>query len=555
MARTGGEMVVDQLLIEGADTVFNYPGESYLPILDALYSRRDAIKLIAARHEAGAANMADAYGKLTGRPGIVLVNRGPGATQASVGVHTARQDSTPLIVLVGQGPLEFLGRESFQEIDHRVFFKELTKWVDQVEDVDLIPEMVNQAYQVSLEGRPGPVALSLPEDLLAATSDAPNVSRHRIDRPLPSDDDVRATLDLLGAASAPLIIVGGGGWTQRTGELLQRFAEASHIPVVASFRCQDYIDNDSPSYIGYAGLAVHPDVADAIRSADVILALGARLGEATTSRYTLIDVHSQTQKLIHVHLDPDEPGSVYRADVAVNSDYEAFASALAKAPPLDSSGWAERSAKIRADYLDHLEPAPAPGDLNLAAVVRYVSDTVPDDAIITNGAGNFTVWAHRYHQFHRYRTQLGPTSGSMGYGVPAAVAAKVEHPERVVICWTGDGDASMSIMELAVAIQHGLNPIVLLVNNGMLATMRMHQERRFPGRVIGSDLVNPDFVALGKAFGAHSEAVTRTEDFPAAFQRCLESPVASLLELRIDPEQITPTTTLSGERARAAISA
>lgn len=455
-----------------------------------------------------------------------------------------------MVVLIGQGPLDFLGRESFQEIDHRMFFGELTKWSGQIDRVERVPEMVRRAYQIAVQGRPGPVALALPEDVLAAETDVADAAPHVVARPSPSDSDVQQVMEMIGEARRPLMIVGGGGWTAETGPLIQNFAEVNRLPVVASFRCQDYIDNDSPSYIGYSGLAVHPVVAGAILEADVLLVVGARLGEASTARYSLVDVRNQSQKLIHVHLGPEELGSVYRADLPINSGYEEFARLLSAHDPVDASKWQSWSETLRSDYLKHLEPVEAPGELNLAAVVRLVSNRVPRDAIVTNGAGNFTVWAHRYHQFHEYRTQLGPTSGSMGYGIPAAVAAKIAHPDRVVVCWTGDGDASMSIMELAVAMQYNLNPILLLVNNGMLATMRMHQERRYPGRVLGTDLVNPDFFELARSFGAHAERVGRTEEFEAAFERCLDAGVAALIDLRIDPEQLTPTSTLSGERSK-----
>ena len=550
MTRTGGQILVDQLRLQGADTVFSVPGESFLPVIDGLYDAQDAVRLVVARHEGAAANMADAHAKLTGKPGVVLVNRGPGATQASVGIHTAMQDSTPLIALIGQGPLGFLGRESFQEIDHRVFFSEITKWSGQIDVVDRIPEMIRRAYQIALQGRPGPVALSLPEDVLSDESDVQDSTRHVVSHPHPDPSEVEGVVKLIRAADSPTVVVGGGGWDREASDLLKEFVETNRLPVVASFRCQDYLDNDSPSYVGYAGLAVHPVVAEAVRDADLLLVVGARLGEASTSRYRLVDVARPSQKIAHVHRGPEEPGSVYPVEAAITSGYREFLSDLADVE-MDSSVWMNRTAALRAGYLENLEPADAPGPLNLAAVVRHVSNTVERDAIVTNGAGNFTVWAHRYHQFHEFRTQLGPTSGSMAYGVPAAVAAKIAQPDRTVVCWTGDGDASMSIMELATAVQYGLNPIVLLVNNGMLATMRMHQERRFPGRPIGTDLVNPDFVQLARSFGVHAERVERTQDFPAAFERCLQSDVASLVDIRLDPEQVTPTTTLSGERHRA----
>ncbi|MGB7859331.1 MAG: thiamine pyrophosphate-dependent enzyme, partial [Acidimicrobiia bacterium] len=467
------------------------------------------------------------------------------------GVHTAMQDSTPMLLLVGQGPIDFLGRESFQEIDFRSFFAGLTKWSGQVDRVERIPELIHRAFQISMQGRPGPVALSLPEDVIGGVADVPDAMPFNTATPHPDPADVQKALDMLSQAKRPLLIVGGGGWSARTGDLMQAFAERNHIPVVASFRCQDYVDNDSPSYIGYTGLAAHSVVAGAIGDSDLLLVVGARLGEASTARYSLVDVRNQRQRLIHVHRGAEELGAVYHADLPINSGYEEFAVALDRSAPVDSSGWSGWSTELRSGYLANLTPVDAPGDLNLARAVRHVSEVVPRDSIITNGAGNFTVWAHRYHQFHSYRTQLGPTSGSMGYGVPAAVAAKIRLRDRVVVCWTGDGDASMSIMELAVAMQHEVDPIILLVNNGMLATMRMHQERRYPGRVLGTDLVNPNFVELARAFGAHAERVERDEDFPAAFQRCLDSPVASLVELSIDPEQVTPTTTLTGERSAA----
>lgn len=548
--RDGGRILADQLALHGVDRVFTVPGESFLSLIDGIYEHGSQIDLVTARLEAGAANMADAHGKLTGRPGVCLVNRGPGAAHAAVGVHTAFQDSTPMVVLVGQGPLDFLERESFQEMDHRVFFSEMTKWSAQIDKTERIPEMIRKAFAVAQQGRPGPVSLALPEDVLSAHADVPDASPQALAVPAARADDIEAALELLGRAERPLVVVGGGGWTSDTSRLVRSFVEQAHLPVVASFRCQDYLDNDSPSYIGYSGLAVHPVVRRAFDECDVILSLGARLGEATTDGYTLVQVRGQRQRLIHVHRSAEELGSVFGADVAINSGYEEFARAIGAAGAPDGSAWAGWSSGLRDDYLANLEPQPAPGELNLAAVARHVSESQPE-AIVTNGAGNFTVWAHRYHQFHEYRTQLGPTSGAMGYGVPAAVAAKLVAPERVVICWTGDGDALMSIHELAVAMHHGVNPVVLLVNNGMLATMRMHQERRYPGRVIGTDLTNPDFIRMAESYGALALRVERTEDFPAALGKAVASPVASVIELVLDPEQLTPTVTLSGTREAA----
>ena len=551
MMRNGGRILIDQLRIHGVDTVYTVPGESFLPALDALYDARDEVRLITARHEGGAANMAEAHAKLTGTPSVCFVNRGPGATHAANGVHTAYQDSTPLIVFIGQGPRRFLDRESFQEIDHRVFFSELTKWSGQIEDPARIPELVSKAMHIALEGRPGPVALALPEDVLTEESDTADARAYRIARPHPGDEEMAELRAMLAASERPVMIVGGGGWTAAASRDLLAFAEANRIPTAASFRCQDYIDNHSDVYFGYGGLGIRPKLADRIEDADLLLVVGARLGEATTSRYSVVDVPTPRQTLVHVHLGPEELGSVYQADLPINAGYAEFARAARALDPVDHEAWGGWADAARADYLGDLELTDAPGDLDLAAVVRHVSSVLPPEAIITNGAGNFTVWAHRYYQFTLFRTQLGPTSGSMAYGIPAAVAAKVVHPDRPVVAFTGDGDALMSFQEIATAVQHDLDPVILLVNNGMLATMRMHQERRYPGRVHGTDLINPDFQALGASFGLHTELVERDDEFPAAFERALGAGRAALVELRIDPEQLTPGKTLSGTRAAA----
>lgn len=549
--RSGGSILVDQLRIHGVDTAYTVPGESFLPVLDALYEARDEVRLITARHEGGAANMAEAHAKLIGAPSVCFVNRGPGATHAANGVHTAFQDSTPLIVFIGQGPRGFLDRESFQEIDHRVFFSELTKWSGQIEEAARIPELMSKAMHIALEGRPGPVALSLPEDVLIEESDVPDARPYRLARPHPGAEEMAELRTMLAAAQRPVMILGGGGWTAEASRDILVFAEANRIPTAVSFRCQDYIDNDSEVYFGYGGLGIRPKLADRIRDADLLLVVGARLGEATTNRYSVVDIPTPRQRFVHVHLGPEELGSVYQADLPINADYTEFAAAARALETVDHGAWDRWADAARADYLEDLEPPAAPGALNLASVVRHISDVLPPDAIIANGAGNFTVWAHRYYEFHRYRTQLGPTSGSMAYGIPAAVAAKVVHPDRPVVTFTGDGDALMSLSEVATIVQYGLDPVIVLVNNGMLATMRMHQERRFPGRVHGTDLINPDFQGLATSFGLHTELVVRDGDFPEAFDRALGAGRAALIELRIDPEQLTPGKTLSGTRAAA----
>ena len=549
--RNGGQVLVDQLRIHGVDTAYTVPGESFLPVLDALYDAREEVRLVTARHEGGAANMAEAHAKLTGTPSVVFVNRGPGATHAANGVHTAFQDSTPLIVFIGQGPREFLDRESFQEMDHSIFFSEMTKWAGQIEDPARIPELVSKAMHISMEGRPGPVALALPEDVMQELVDVADARPYRIARPHPGAEEMSELRTMLAASERPVMVVGGGGWTAAASRDLLAFAEVNRIPTVASFRCQDYIDNYSDVFIGYGGLGIRPKLAERVRAADLLLVVGARLGEATTSRYSLVDIPTPKQALVHVHLGPEELGSVYQANLPINAGYEEFASAARALDPVADGSWDAWAASARADYLDDLEPPDAPGTLNVASVVRHVSDVLPRDAIITNGAGNFTVWAHRYYQFESFRTQLGPTSGSMAYGIPAAVAAKIVHPDRPVIAFTGDGDLAMSFQEIATAVQYGLDPVILLVNNGMLATMRMHQERNFPGRVHGTDLVNPDFQALARSFGLHTELVERDEEFPAAFDRALNAGRASLVELRTDPDQLTPGKTLAGTRQAA----
>ncbi len=549
--RTGAEILVRQLAVHGVDTVYCVPGESYIAALDALRGARDSIRLVVCRHEGGAANMAEAYGKLTGRPGICFVTRGPGATNASIGVHTAFQDSTPLLLLIGQVARGHRGREAFQEVDYRAMFAPLAKWATEVDDPARLPELVSRAFTTAVSGRPGPVVLALPEDLLAERSGVADAGPYRAVQAHPGVGELAAMRELLAGASRPLMIVGGGGWTKQASRDILAFAEASNIPTGASFRCQDYVDNHSRVYVGDVGLAIEPKLAARIREADLVLAVGTRLGEATTSGYTLLDVPRPRQRLVHVHPGVEELGRVYQPDVAVNAGLPEFAAAAAALAPVDGSRWSAWAEAARADYLESLRHRPQPGDLDLGEVLACLRDRLPDDAILTNGAGNFSVWCHRYYQFRRYRTQLGPTSGAMGYGVPAAVAAKLLHPERIVVCFSGDGDFLMNGQELATAVQYGAGVVVLVINNGMYGTIRMHQERAFPGRPHGTDLVNPDFAALARSFGAHGEAVERTADFAVAFERALAAGGPALLELRVDPEAITPKATLSEIRAAA----
>jgi acetolactate synthase-1/2/3 large subunit len=544
LSRTAARILVDQLLVHGVDTAYCVPGESYLGVLDAIGD--SPIRLYTTRHEAAAANMADAYGKLTGRPGICLVTRAPGATHASVGINTAYQDSTPLVLLVGQVPRRHLGREAFQELDYTRMFGEMAKWVTTVDDAAEIPELVAHAFHTATSGRPGPVVIALPEDAQADEAEVPDAAPYYPAQASPAEDDVGRALDLLAGAERPLLVVGGGGWSEQAGRDVIAFAEASNVPVVASFRRQDYIDNASPAYAGPLTIGMDPKLAQRVKDADVILALGTRLGEIATQQYSLLEVPRPRQALVHVHADPDELGRVFEPALPIVSGSPQFAAALRPVEGAARAGWVESA---RADYLANLRHDPLPGDVQLGDVMAHLRERLPDDAVITNGAGNYTVWAHRFYEFHRYGTQLAPCAGAMGYGVPAAVAAKLHRPESPVVCLSGDGDFLMSGHELATAVQYGAAIVVLVVNNGMLGTIRMHQERQF-GRGIATDLVNPDFVAYAQAFGAHAALVERGEDFPAAFEAALSAGRPALIELRVDPEAITPRATLSQLRDR-----
>jgi acetolactate synthase-1/2/3 large subunit len=549
VSRSGARILVDQLVVHGVDTAFCVPGESYIAVLDAL---RDApIRLIVARHEAGAANMAEAYGKLTGRPGICFVTRAPGATHAATGVYTAFQDSTPLILFVGQVPLEHRGREAFQELDYSAAFGALTKLAIEVEAAEQFPEITARAFRTAVSGRPGPVVVALPEDVLSETADVEDAAQFSAARAAASGEDLARARDLLSAAERPLIVVGGGGWSPAAATDLQAFAEASALPVAASFRRQDYIDNTSPSYAGALTIGHDASLARRLRDADLLLVIGSRLGDIATRGYTTLEPPRTPQTFVHVHADPEELGRVFQPDLPIAAGSTEFLAAARALAPIDGSHRADWTESAHADFLASLQHKRGPGELDLGDVMQHLREHLPDDAILTNGAGNYTVWCHRFYAFRRYRTQLAPCSGAMGYGIPAAIAAKLVHPERTVVCVSGDGDFLMSGHELAAAAQEELPIVVLVVNNGMYGTIRMHQERHFPGRVVGTDLVNPDFVAWAHAFGAYGELVLRSEDFPDAFERALAQGRSAVLELRVDPEAITPRQTLSEIRAEA----
>lgn len=549
MTRSGGRILVDGLALHGVDLAFGVPGESYLPVLDALHD--SSVRFVTCRHEVGAANMADAYGKLTGRPGVCLVTRGPGATHAACGVHTAFQDSTPLLLLVGQVPRGVLGREAFQELDYRPFFQPLAKWVAEADDPARLPELLARAFRVATSGRPGPVVLALPEDVLAEESDVADAAPAPAVEAAPGREELARARELLDRASRPLVIAGGTPWSAQAHDDLGSWCAESGLPVATAWRRQDHVDNTLPVYAGHLALGPDPRLVERVREADVLLAVGARLGDVETGGYTYLEVPAPRQALIHVHPDPDELGSVYRPELAIAAGPARFAAALRGLPPLDPAPRRSRAEAANADYRETLVHRPGHGEVDVGEVMAVLRRRLPPDAILANGAGNFSVWTHRFYAFRRYGTQLAPTSGAMGYGVPAAVAAKLLHPGRVVVAVAGDGDFLMTGQELATAVQYGAAAVVLVVNNGMYGTIRMHQERLYPGRVSGTDLVNPDFAALARAFGAHGELVTRTADFEAAFEAALASGRPALLELRADPQAITPRQTIAEIRAQA----
>ena len=548
-ARSGARILVDALKIHGVDLAFGVPGESYLAVLDALYDTPQ-IKFVICRQEGGAANMADAYGKLTGRPGICFVTRGPGATNASLGIHTAFQDSTPVILFIGQVGNDVVEREAFQEMDYRRMYGQMAKWVAQIDRADRVPEYLSHAFHTAVSGRPGPVVLALPEDMQTEIATVSDTGRYQRVAANPGARDMQAMREMLAKAERPFVIVGGGGWSREACEDFRAFVGAYNLPVGCSFRCQDLIDNRDPHYVGDIAVGLNPKLAERIKSADVLLVVGSRLGEWTTVNYTLFDIPRPKQKLIHVHAGAEELGRVYQGDLLINSGMTEFAAAARALEPI-SERWAEWTGGARADLEAWQEPVQVPGKVNMSEVVRYLRTNLPRDAILTNGAGNFSLWPHRFYHYGAFRTQLAPTSGAMGYGVPAAVAAKLVHPERTVVAFAGDGDFLMTGQELATAAQYDLKITFVVVNNGMYGTIRMHQEREFPGRVSGTGLKNPDFAALARAYGLQGEVVEATADFEGAFERAQKAKTASLIEVRIDPDAITPRATLAGIRAEA----
>src|SRR6516225_4853021 len=532
----GGQLVVAALRTHCVDMAFGVAGESYLEVLDALFDAPD-IHLVTCRQEGGAAFMAEAYGKLTGKPGVLLVTRGPGACNASIGIHTAFQDSTPMVVLVGQVARHQIDREAFQEVDFRKMFAPLAKWVAQIDLAERVPELINQAFQVATSGRPGPVVLALPEDMLQDSRIAPVVSPYRPVRAHPGATDLAELRRLLGAAERPMMLVGGSGWSDDACRDIASFARANDLPVCCSFRRQDIIDNRLPCFVGDLGTGASPSLVARLKEADLLLAVGARIGEITSQSYSLLGIPEPGKVLIHVHASAEELGRVIRPSLAIQSGMPEFAAAVPTLAPEAVPRWSSWRGAARADYEAGLAPSPsrAGGLLDLGEIMGWLRNRLPDNAIITSDAGNFSGWPNRFLQYRRPGRQLGPTSGAMGYGVPAAVAAKLIHPDRLVVGFCGDGGFMMTGQELATATLEGAGPIILVFNNAMYGTIRMHQERRFPGRVVGTALKNPDFLGLARAYGAFGASVPRTEDFAAVFEEAAACNGSAIIELKMDP--------------------
>jgi acetolactate synthase-1/2/3 large subunit len=545
---TVARQLVERLVAHGVDHVFCVPGESYLAVLDALCDVTGAIRVIACRHEAAAANMAEAYGKLTGKPGICMVTRGPGATHAAVGVHTAHQDSTPLILFVGQVARGDRGRGAFQELDYAAAFGSIAKWAAELEAPERAIELVDRAFATARQGRQGPVVLALPEDVLtlAAGEAAP-----------PPSPPARAGLDpqalaaiaaRLGAAEKPLMILGGSGWSTAALDILSRWLDVHGLAVALSFRRKDLIDNDHPCYAGDLGLSPNPKLIERVKAADVILALGARLGENPTQGYSLFTRTGAAERLIHIHPGPEELGRVWPTAIAAVADMVPATMALAGLEL--GRNWKGHAAEAHADWRTFSQPIAVAADVNLSEVVTHMREVLPCDAIVTNGAGNFAAWLHRFYRHRAFRTQLAPTSGAMGYGFPAAIAAKLAEPSREVVCFAGDGDFMMAASELATAVQYGAAVVVVVVDNGSYGTIRMHQERDFPGRIMATDLTNPDFAAFAESFGAWGGRVDTTAAFPAAFAAARAAGRPAVIHLKTDVEAIAPGRTLADLRAQ-----
>ncbi|MGN6097769.1 MAG: thiamine pyrophosphate-binding protein [Bosea sp. (in: a-proteobacteria)] len=548
--RTGGQILVDQLLIHGATDAFCVPGESYLAVLDALHDA--SMKVTICRAEGGACMMAEAAGKLTGKPGICFVTRGPGATNASPGIHIADQDSTPLILFVGQIDGSMREREAFQELDYRAVFGTMTKWATEIDDAARIPEIISRAFHVATSGRPGPVVIALPEDVLTDLADVADAEPYQVTEQHPAPAQMADLAQRFAAAKSPIAILGGSRWSPEAIAEFQAFAERLDLPVAVSFRRQMLFPADHPNFAGDLGIGPNPKLLARIKESDLVLLVGGRLSEMPSQSYTLFGIPNPGRPLVHVHADPEELGRVYRPTLAINASPAGFCAALKTIEPPKAPAWKGAGAAAHEAYIAWSEqPAPVPGAFHPGEMVRWLRSQLPDDAILCNGAGNYATWVHRFHRFNKFATQLAPTSGSMGYGVPAAIGAKRLFPERTVIAFAGDGCFLMNGQDFATAVQYDLPVIVVVVDNGMYGTIRMHQEREYPGRVSATTLKNPDFAAYAKAFGGHGERDEKTEEFAPAFERAVKSGKPAIIHCLLDPEAITPAKSLSTIRAEA----
>ena len=550
--RSGGQVLVDQLRIHGVDTVFCVPGESYLTVIDALHDAQNEIKTVACRQEGGATNMAEAYGKLTGKPGVAMVTRGPGACNGSIGVHTAMQDSTPMVIFIGQVARDQEYREAFQEVDYHKFYGAICKEVVQIDSADRVPELVSQAFHVAASGRPGPVAVSIPEDMQRDMVDVGDARPFQTVRPEVGPKAMGAFRGHLASADRPLMILGGAGWSEQACSDIKAFAEANVIPVAASFRCQDLFDNMHANYVGELGTSASPKLAQRVKDADLLIVVGSRLGEMTSGGYSLVNLPVPQQKLVHIYMDSSEMGRIYEPDLAIVGSMESFAAAARDMEPVVCGKWGDWTRQAHQDYLDNLEPSLEMSGVDMHEVMNILNAKLPDDAIITNDAGNFSGWAQRFYRYRGFRTQLGPTSGAMGYGIPAAISARLVRPGTPVVCFVGDGGAMMSGQEVATAMQYGSDPIILVINNNSYGTIRMHQERDYPDRALATTLVNPDFAKWAESFGGYGAVVERTEDFESIFDAAMSAGRISVIEIRVDLETITTRTTLDKIRGSGA---
>lgn len=549
--RDGGSLLMDCLIALGANTGFGVPGESYLAVLNAMYDRQDDFRFILARQEGGAAYMAEAWGKLTGEPGICFVTRGPGATNASIGVHTAMQNSTPMILFVGQVGGDMMGREAFQEIDYTAYFGSVAKWVVEIDDATRIPELISRAWTTALSGRPGPVIVSLPETLLTQHVSTMPCKPVTIPEPGISARQLGKVENMLNEAEKPLILIGGSRWQNSGVDALSRFCAINDVPVVAAHRFHDIFDNYHDCYAGDASVGMHNYMKAMLCEADLIMAINIRFGEMTTDAYQLFDIPNMQARLIHSHVSDGELGKIYAADIPLHTGPNCFSEALASIdlkPNSERQAWRERARQI---YLKSFDITKQDSPVDMAAVMAHMTEILSDDVIVTHGAGNFALWPNRFMKYGSKARLLGPQSGAMGAGVPAAIAAKARYPDRTVLCFAGDGDFQMNGNELGTAMQENIQPIILILNNGTYGTIRMHQEHNYPTRVSGTDLMNPDFVVLASAYGFHAEKISSTDEFGAAFDRAMASPTGAVLELMIGTEAISPHATISSLRENA----